>query len=117
MPKKRSKSATQQSGFAIAILAAGKTPVIPYIPWAPNTSVQQCAGDPNADPNVSQDPNVPSEIVEFTRSGHFVREFSVDPNLGSAFALGIESRVGFNVFAFVDDFLSTCTILDLAPGM
>ena len=71
----------------------------------------------NADPAVSQDQNVPSEIVEFTRSGHFVREFSVDPNLGAAFALGIESRVGVDVFAFVDDFVSTCTILDLAPGM
>jgi hypothetical protein len=71
----------------------------------------------NADPAVSQDQNVPSEIVEFTRSGHFVREFSVDPNLGAAFALGIESRVGVNVFAYVDDFLSTCTILDLARGM
>jgi hypothetical protein len=71
----------------------------------------------NADPAVSQDQNVPSEIVEFTRSGHFVREFSVDPNLGAAFALGIESRVGVDVFAYVDDFLSNCTILDLAPGM
>ena len=43
----------------------------------------------NADPAVSQDPNEPSEIVEFTRGGRFVRQYSVDPNLGSAFALGI----------------------------
>src|SRR5262249_19634488 len=68
----------------------------------------------NADPAVSQDPNEPSEIVEFTRSGRFVRQYSVDPNLGSAFALGIEARDGVEVFAYVDDFLSTCTILNLS---
>ena len=65
----------------------------------------------NADPNVSQDPTEPSEIVEFTRSGSFVRQYSVDPNLGSAFALGVSRRDGAQVFAYVDDSLSTCTIL------
>src|SRR5262245_15379109 len=70
----------------------------------------------NADPAVSQDPNEPSEIVEFTRSGRFVRQYSVDPNLGSAFALGIDSHDDGEVFAYVDDFLSTCTILNLSPG-
>jgi hypothetical protein len=68
----------------------------------------------NADPAVSQDPSVPSEIVEFTRNGHFVREYSVDPNLGSAFALGIEGGEGSVVFAYVDDSLSNCTILNLS---
>ena len=71
----------------------------------------------NADPAVSQDPTEPSEIVEFTRSGRFVRQYSVDPNLGSAFALGIENRDDTKVFAYVDDFLSTCTILNLAAGL
>ena len=71
----------------------------------------------NADPAVTQDPNEPSEIVEFTRSGRFVRQYSVDPNLGSAFALGIAHRGDAEVFAYVDDFLSTCTILNLSPGM
>jgi DNA-binding beta-propeller fold protein YncE len=71
----------------------------------------------NADPAVSQDPNEPSEIVEFTRSGRFVRQYSVDPNLGSAFALGIENYDDAQVFAYVDDFLSTCTILNLSAGM
>jgi hypothetical protein len=70
----------------------------------------------NADPAVSQDPNEPSEIVEFTRSGQFVRQYSVDPNLGAAFALGIVGHGGAEVFAYVDDFLSNCTILDLAAG-
>ena len=71
----------------------------------------------NADPAVSQDPNEPSEIVEFTRSGRFVRQYSVDPNLGSAFALGIVSHDDSEVFAYVDDFLSTCTILNLSEGV
>ena len=71
----------------------------------------------NADPAVSQDPTEPSEIVEFTRSGQFVRQYSVDPNLGAAFALGIESREDAKVFAYVDDFLSTCTILNLSAGI
>jgi len=69
----------------------------------------------NADPAVSQDPAEPSEIVEFTRSGHFVRQYSIDPNLGAAFALGV-SRHDENVpFAYVDDFVSNCTILEF-PG-
>ena len=68
----------------------------------------------NADPAVSQDPTEPSEIVEFTRDGRFVREYSVDPNLGSAFALGIAGHEDSEVFAYVDDFLSTCTILNLS---
>jgi hypothetical protein len=71
----------------------------------------------NADPAVSQDPNEPSEIVEFTRGGQFVRQYSVDPNLGSAFALGIVSHDESKAFAYVDDFLSTCTILNLSAGM
>jgi len=70
----------------------------------------------NADPAVSQDPNEPSEIVEFSRSGEFVRQYSVDPNLGAAFALGATSRDGHGVFAYVDDFLSSATILELPTG-
>jgi hypothetical protein len=70
----------------------------------------------NADPAVSQDPNEPSEIVEFTRKGQFVRQYSVDPNLGSAFALGILNHEDAKVIAYVDDFLSTCTILNLSTG-
>ena len=66
---------------------------------------------------MSQDPNEPSEIVEFTRGGRFVRQYSVDPNLGSAFALGIARHDDAEAFAYVDDFLSNCTILNLSAGM
>jgi hypothetical protein len=35
------------------------------------------------------DPNQPSELVEFTTEGKFVAEYSVDPNNGGAFGVGI----------------------------
>ena len=36
---------------------------------------------------IKPDPNQPSEIVEFTIGGQFVREISVDPNTGGSFGL------------------------------
>jgi len=50
------------------------------------------------------DPNQPSEIVEFTTAGQFVAQYSVDPNNGGAFGLGIQS-VGWGTIriAAVDD--------------
>ena len=35
------------------------------------------------------DPNQPSELVEFTTSGQFVAQLSVDPNNGGAFGLAL----------------------------
>ncbi len=68
----------------------------------------------NADPNAHFDPNQPSELVEFTPNGHFVRQFSIDPNNGAAFAILNVSRGHTNQFAYVDDFSSTLSILDLS---
>jgi hypothetical protein len=82
----------------------------PRLIFAPNGDLQVA----NADPAVSQDPNEPSEIVQFTRGGRLVRQYSVDPNLGSAFAPGIARHDDTEVFAYVDDFLSSCTILNLS---
>ena len=59
---------------------------------------------------INQDPNQLSEVVEFTPSGKFVAEFQVDPNVGSAFGLAIESRFDDFVFATVDD---TTAVLDI----
>src|SRR5262249_55674936 len=70
----------------------------------------------NADPAVHVDPTQPSELVEFTVKGKFVRQFSIDPNNGSAFALLNTSANGANEFAFVDDFVSSLTVLRLAQG-
>jgi hypothetical protein len=56
----------------------------------------------NAD-SVNVDPNQPSEIVEFTKSGQFVGQFSIDPANGGAFSLKLTNVGGVvKVFA-VDD--------------
>ncbi len=52
---------------------------------------------------VNPDPAHPSEIVEYTATGRFVDQFSIDPAPGSAFGMALtSSRNGF-VFAAVDD--------------
>jgi hypothetical protein len=52
---------------------------------------------------VNGDPNQPSEIVEFTTSGQFVKELPVDPNQGGAFGLGVQKIGASAQFAAVDD--------------
>lgn len=52
---------------------------------------------------INADPNQPSEIVEFTTSGQFVKELSVDPNLGGSFGLSTQMTGATTRFAAVDD--------------
>ena len=54
------------------------------------------------------DPNQPSELVEFTTTGTFVSQFSVDPNNGGAFGLNL-FNVGWGTVrvAAVDDNANT----------
>jgi hypothetical protein len=52
---------------------------------------------------VNPDPNQPSEIVEFTISGLFVKQLSVDPNFGGAFGLNVQTSGQIAKFAAVDD--------------
>ncbi len=57
------------------------------------------------------DPNQPSELVEFTTSGQFVAQYSVDPNNGGAFGLALSNLAGQAVrFAAVDDNANTLSI-------
>ena len=59
---------------------------------------------------VNPDPNQPSEIVEYTSTGHFVAQFSIDPGSGSAFGLALASfEDGFRLAA-VDDGLNVLDI-------
>jgi len=63
---------------------------------------------------INSDPNQPSEIVEFTVSGHFVKQLSVDPAQGGSFGLAVpSSRGGGTRFAYVDDANNTLTIWTL----
>lgn len=65
---------------------------------APNGDLISTQGDA-----VNPDPNQQSEVVEFTPSGQFVSEFSVDPVAGSAFGLAIRPFESGFIFATVDD--------------
>jgi hypothetical protein len=62
---------------------------------------------------INSDPNQPSEIVEFTVSGHFVKQLSVDPAQGGSFGLAVASGRGGTRFAYVDDAANTLTIFTL----
>jgi hypothetical protein len=76
---------------------------------APNGNLITANADPATFP-----PNADtSEIIELTRSGSLVREFSIDPNGGSAFAIAVAKKGLINQFAYVDDFVSNCTIWNL----
>jgi hypothetical protein len=57
---------------------------------------------------INPDPNNPSTLVEFTRKGQFVGQFSLDPNPGAAF--GIASSLNKRQFAAVEDVTNSVTI-------
>ncbi len=69
----------------------------------------------NADSINQGNPPVPSDVIELTPGGTFVRQFSVDPNLGSGFAIleQFDETVG-EIFAYVDDFLSNVTVWNIS---
>jgi uncharacterized protein (TIGR03118 family) len=61
---------------------------------------------------VNTDPNQPSELLEFTRKGQFVNEFSVDPSIGGSFGIAVTSDHGQLLFAAVDDVTNSVTLWD-----
>ena len=65
---------------------------------------------------INPNPNMPSEIVEFTVDGRFVKEISVDPAFGGAF--GLAARVGphFPILAAVDDNIASILIWHISEG-
>ena len=73
---------------------------------APNGHLITSNGDA-----VNGDPNHPSELIEFTRSGHFVNALSVDAS-GQGGAFGIASRGSDDAFRFaaVDDVNNTLKV-------
>jgi DNA-binding beta-propeller fold protein YncE len=66
--------------------------------WAPNGHLLVSNNDA-----INPDPNRPSEIVEFTVWGQFVREISVDPAQGGSFGLAVYTTHSGSIFAAVDD--------------
>lgn len=65
---------------------------------APNGHLITTNGDA-----INPDPAQPSELVEFTQSGHFVAQFSVDPAQGAAFGIAVHQTGDDLRFAAVDD--------------
>jgi hypothetical protein len=72
---------------------------------APNGDLIVANGDA-----VNVNPNQPSELVEFTPTGHFVSQFAVDPSNGAAFGIALLSSRGVIRFAAVNDVQSTVEI-------
>jgi hypothetical protein len=86
--------------------------------FAPNGDLITANADPT---HFSPTATDPSEIIEITPGGTFVRKFSIDPNPGSAFAVLIRDDQRFDnqdghseQFVYVDDFVSNCIIWKLA---
>jgi hypothetical protein len=79
--------------------------------FAPNENLLTANGDA-----VNGDPLHPSEMVEFTKSGHFVREYNVDPSQGAAFGMDtiLQGREpgGFN-YAAIDDSTNSVAVYRL----
>ena len=65
---------------------------------------------------VNADPTHPSEIVEFTTTGLFIREFNFEATQGGAFGIATATTVGFPVvfsFAAVDDISNSVLVRSL----
>ena len=63
---------------------------------------------------INSDPNQPSEIVEFTKQGEFVKEIPVDPNQGGSFGLAVNKVSNDTaILAAVDDNTASITIWTL----
>jgi DNA-binding beta-propeller fold protein YncE len=65
---------------------------------APNGDLIVANGDAQ-----NTDPTQPSEIVEFTQSGQFVSQFSLDSSVDAPFGIAIASQNGRIHFAAVND--------------
>jgi type 1 fimbria pilin len=78
--------------------------------FAPNGNLLTANGDA-----VNADPEHPSEIVEFTKSGQFIREYNVDASQGGAFGLDAvrDSDGGFN-YAAIDDVTNNLSVYRLS---
>ena len=62
---------------------------------------------------INSNPHLPSEIVEFTKQGGFVKELSVDPAQGGSFGLAVNFDEKTSFFAAVDDNTASLTILTI----
>ena len=59
---------------------------------------------------INSDPSQPSEILEFTKQGQFIKQLSVDPAQGGSFGLAVKANQDDAFFAAVDDNTATLTV-------
>ena len=72
---------------------------------APNGDLVVASND-----SINPDPNQPSELVEFTSQGGFVREFSIGTNIDGPFGIVAAAFSAVNDLAFVNDNNNTLSI-------
>jgi DNA-binding beta-propeller fold protein YncE len=77
---------------------------------APNGNLLTANGDATA----NADPAFPSELIEFTKAGAFVRQFDVDASQGGAFGLdtSLDPNALYN-FAYIDDVTNNLTLTNI----
>ena len=73
--------------------------------FAPNGNLIVANND-----SINPDKNQPSELVEFTIRGKFVREISIDPNLDGPFGIAFAQFNGLDELPFVNDNNNTLTV-------
>ena len=111
--------AVPHAGKAVAFVTKG-TPIFANpnlrgplaLVFAPNGNLLTSNGDAQ-----NADATHPSEIVEFTKSGQFVRQFNVDASQGGAFGIAtvLTGNPRFN-FAAVDDVPNSISVYSLPFG-
>jgi hypothetical protein len=102
----RAGRATAPSGRGILVFADSHLRGPLALRLAPNGNLLTANGDA-----INADPLHPSEIVEFTRWGRFVREYNVDASQGGAFGLdtAADAATDFNV-AVIDDVTNSLAV-------
>jgi hypothetical protein len=75
---------------------------------APNGHLLAAQGDA-----VNTDANQPSEVVEFTTAGEFVKQLQLDPKPDAAFGIAVQTSGHVAHFAAVNDNNNTVTIWTL----
>ena len=105
-------SATSSSGTGAIVYQDNKHLHGPLgLVIAPNGNLISSQGDAI---NPSKDPAQQSEIVEFTKSGTFVGQFSIDSATGAAFGIAIQpGDSGAVDFAAVNDATNALTVFEL----
>jgi len=64
--------------------------------------------------SINANPKQPSEVVEITATGAFVRQFSIDPNIDGPFGVAIGEFNELNEFAFLNDNNNTLSLWNFA---